>query len=268
MTLRAFGFALIVFLLTWSRTFGEVTIAWFDAQAGTSQIKLVWTSAAERKNWGFNVERSIDQKNWQHLGDTPSMKSQSPCIQNVMGASYEFVDSSVIAGTKYFYRLQLYGQPCGDPNVYHEQIVSAMIAAPTLTPASTITVFSSPTVIAPTALPTRMPTKTITVRPTFPLTPTKQIPTKIALVPTRVTPSPIIQMVAPTPLTWVTPSPTVLHVALKEQVDFEEPISAKPSPIVTFIRIGVVLVASLFGLSSIMCAALALYLFVRSSSHR
>ncbi|MBI5033888.1 MAG: hypothetical protein HZB51_25495 [Chloroflexi bacterium] len=269
---RSFGLALIIFLLSSATTSAEVTIASFEAQAGASQIKLLWTSAAERKNWGFNVERSTDQKNWQHLGATPSLKSQSPCIQNLMGASYEFIDFSVSAGTRYYYRLQLYGQPCGDPNTFHEQIVSAMVAAPTPTPSSTSTLTPSPTLVAPTALPTRTPTKTMTVRPIFsptiPPTATKQMPTKMAIVQNRFTPSPMIQTAGPTPFASIMPSPTGQLIALKEQVDLDASGSTTQLPSIDFIHVGVMLLASLFGLASFMCAAFAIYLLPRSSPRR
>lgn len=143
--LRQKRFRVLIFLIgllvasVSPRAFAEVTIASFEARGGAHQIKLTWVAAAERKNWGYNLERSTDQKNWQHVGANPSVKSQAPCIQNVLGATYELTDTDVAPGVRYFYRLQTLGQPCGDVNVYHEQIISAIMTAPTPTPISTHT---------------------------------------------------------------------------------------------------------------------------------
>lgn len=254
------------------RAAAEVTIAAFNAQVGAGQVKLVWTTATERKNWGFNIERSTDQKSWQHVGANPSVKSQSPCIQNVLGAAYEFTDPGLAPGVRYYYRLQTIGQPCGDPNTYHEEIISALVNAPTATPVFSRT--ASPTATATTPVSVSpIPSATRSAVPRF--TPSRApmlaspraipSPTQIAVLQNRFTPSPSRQHAA-TP--FVQPSPIVAAriVPREESSDSVESASASRAKMIDardWIRGGVFGLASLLGFAACVCGALALAVYIQ-----
>jgi hypothetical protein len=279
----------------------DVTISSFTAKAGAGQIKLAWTTATELKNWGFNVERSSDQKTWQHLGSNPSVKSQSPCIKNVMGAAYNFTDDAPALGQTYYYRLQMYGQPCGDPNTYHDQIVSAVANSPTATatlpaPATAPATPIAPEATAPpltaTALPSWTATTTrVTIIPATPLPPisttarpsaTRALPTQIAAGPVRATQAP------PNPNAPGSTPPAVETAPSGESTsstDDEATDTAEPSPAPfsggtsiggplqgsdsrALIFVGALALAGLLGLGAVICAALAVFFFMRPNLPR
>lgn len=258
-----------------SRVSAEVTIASFNAQSGAGQIKLVWTTASERKNWGFNIERSTDQKNWLHVGSNPSTKSQSPCIQNLMGASYELTDSGLTAGVKYYYRLQSYGQPCGDPNTYYEQIVSVVVNAPMVTPtllrtASPTATLITPAVNLPTPTATKLPLPTIIpgrTPPSAATTPTKT-PPKSAVAPSRPVPTLSDQNAARLPAPSIQPPPSVAArlASREEPIESDESAPLAPQSRMVdrrdLIRGGVVIVTVLLGIASLVCGTLALYVIL------
>jgi len=192
----------------------EVTIAAFRAQANAGQIKIFWTTASERKNWAFNLERSTDQKTWQRLGSNPTLKSQSPCIQNVMGAAYEFTDADIAPGVRYFYRLQAIGQPCGDANAYHDEIISALTIALTATPTATRTATPTatvPIIVLPTPLATRSATPTI-----IPSRAPSITPTRIATQRARAAPSATRQNTATSAPTAPASPVMITRIALRE----------------------------------------------------
>ncbi|MBI5303656.1 MAG: hypothetical protein HY868_16085 [Chloroflexi bacterium] len=256
--------------------FADVTIASFAAQGGAGQIKLVWTTSSERKNWGFNVERSTDQKNWLHVGSNPSTKSQSPCIQNVMGASYELTDAGLTAGVQYYYRLQTYGQPCGDTSAYYEQIVSAVVNGPTATPTASIAspaaTATTPGIATPIPSATGLPLPTVTPSrtPANPIATSSKTPARLAVAPSRATPTPANQnaMIPFSPS--VQPSPVVeARLASREDPADSEDLTTPPATQSrmldwrALVRGGVIGVAGLLGFASFVCGALAFFLFVR-----
>ena len=270
-----------------------VSISSFIAQAGNNQIKLMWTTASELKNRGFNLERSTDQNNWQHVGANPSVLSQSPCINNMMGASYQFIDAGLAPGLKYYYRLQLYGQPCGDQNTYYEQIVSAFVGptpTPTFTPTATRT--STPSATAaftatatatqsgvPSLIPSVTPGASSTANPSRTPTPIRAVtatpsvsatlPQKIAIaVPTKIAASQVQDtpvstrqpaQVSSAPTDEPVPAVQVLLSLPDEPVELEEPSAGSEN----FVRVGAIGLAGLFGLASLVCVAFALYLSIR-----
>jgi signal peptidase I len=137
-----------------------VTVSSFVANGGRGQIVLSWTTETEMSNWGFNIDRSVDQTNWTHVA---FVQSQSPCISNMTPNDYSYTDNGkglVITAT-YHYRLELLGSTCrhSEPDQYYERTVSASPnggkgpAQPTPTP----TVQPSPTAVPPTATPTAVP---------------------------------------------------------------------------------------------------------------
>ena len=241
----------------------EVTLVAFSARGDTSAIKIVWTTASERKNWGFNLERSTDQKTWEHLGAQPSVKSQSPCIQNVMGATYEFTDLGRAPGVRYFYRLQTIGQPCGDADRYHDEIISAQVIAPTATP--TVTRAASPTATAPIIV-SPIPSATRSVAPM--LTPTRALPsatatsTKIAIAQIRATST---RALAATPT--ASSSPMLAHRIATEESDAPAddaiPTQSQNNVARDWRRAGILGAAMLFGAGTLIVGALALIAYLR-----
>jgi hypothetical protein len=262
LVLFAIGLGVLV-LVNAARVSAEVTIAFFEARSGTGQIKLVWTTASERKNWGFNIERSTDQKTWQHIGAEPSVKSQSPCIQNVMGAAYEFTDPGLASSLRYYYRLQMVGQPCGDPNTYYEPVVSAMTNAPTptFTPSPTTSI-SVPNTATRVPSMTRLPSSTIAPG-RAPLAPTAT-PARIAIAPSRTAQSRSSQNMA-TPSAQPSPSVTVRWVARQEPTKDPEPefAQAQMTDSHNWVRAGILGLGTLMGFTAIVCGALALLVFTR-----
>lgn len=257
-----------------------VTISYFAAQSSPGQIKLMWTTASELKNRGFNVERSTDQKTWQHLGNNPSVLSQSPCVKNLMGAAYQFVDPTVAQGQTYYYRLQMVGQPCGDPNTYYEQIVAA-VSGPTPTPTAPATApgaaTRTPTLPAITAPPST-PAPTMAPRDT-PSSVTVAA-TRAATPPTNSSPLPPTKLArASMPATQVARAPEIVVPSQPASVPTaelniestrgEEPVSAvlpeTPSDSGRgIIFAGALGLAGLFGLGALGFGALAGVLFTRS----
>jgi hypothetical protein len=76
--------------------------------AGSSSaptVKITWETATEVNNLGFNIYRSDSQGGpWTKL-NANLIPSQVPPGSPV-GASYEYTDSKVVAGTTYFYLLE------------------------------------------------------------------------------------------------------------------------------------------------------------------
>jgi len=287
-TYKRAGWIALAFLacVLWSAhtVWAAVTISYFSAQGGEGQVKLIWTTASELKNRGFNVERSIDQQTWQHLGNNPSVLSQSPCIKNVVGASYQFIDTGLESGRNYFYRLQMVGQPCGDPNTYYEQIISAMTTGPTPTATATVpgiatspatrpTFTATPTAFA-TPLPTFVPSVTPTTIASATASPNRTpqsstslptpLPTKLARASIPSTQVPDNQNIVAPPL----PTNATSSLMSVGSTDVAEPAPALPVETSginnrEIIFTGALGLAGLFGIGALVCAAIAIFLFVR-----
>ncbi len=196
-----------------------VSVSSFGAEGGQGQITLTWVTATELKNFGFNIERSVNSADASSWTKIAFVQSQSPCIQSLDPLTYSYTDSGLPAGAKYYYRLQLFGSPCGDPNVYHETIVSAVSSgAPTPTP--TATSVPPTATAAPTATRTPVPTATATstsiatnAAPTnTPVALLSDTPAASTLVPTlasaSATPMPKSTAVPASGVVTATPAPT------------------------------------------------------------
>ncbi|MDP4117473.1 MAG: T9SS type A sorting domain-containing protein, partial [Bacteroidota bacterium] len=71
----------------------------FSSVVKNNTVNLSWTTATEKSNYGFNVERSSDKTNWVKVGFVNGNgNSNSP-------KNYSFVDKSVNCGKQY-YRLK------------------------------------------------------------------------------------------------------------------------------------------------------------------
>lgn len=76
-----------------------VELVSFDGSAEKNNIKLRWSTATEVDNYGFDVERK-ENNSWEKIGFVEGNgTTNSP-------KSYTFVDSTVISGIKYTYRLK------------------------------------------------------------------------------------------------------------------------------------------------------------------
>lgn len=71
----------------------------FETQASDAGVKLLWSTASEENNKGFEVERSADAQNWEYLGFVEGAGSTTE-IQE-----YDFVDAQPEMGFNY-YRLK------------------------------------------------------------------------------------------------------------------------------------------------------------------
>jgi len=98
---------LIILLLINFESFAQsnstlpVQLVYFNATTlSNNQVLLQWGTATETNNYGYNLERSEYQSNWEILGFIPGNgNSFSP-------KNYEFVDSTITHGGDYYYRLR------------------------------------------------------------------------------------------------------------------------------------------------------------------
>jgi hypothetical protein len=204
-----------------------VTISSFAATGGGGKIVLSWTTATELGNFGFNVERSTDQKNWIKITATP-VQSYSLCNSSVTGNSYNYTDdsSSLVLTTTYYYRLQSLGKQCGDSDEYYDRIVSAapngtknpVQATATPTPPATATTqpAATPTTVPPTAAPTNVPQATSTDTPQAQDTPAA----------TSTPPANAPRFTPTATLTGVTHVPTAADGAATQPAGTEQPTDA------------------------------------------
>lgn len=77
-----------------------VTLISFDAKAQKHSIELNWATASEVNNMGYNIQRSMDGRNFQSIGFVDGNGNSSVRID------YDFEDSDVLSGQTYYYRLQ------------------------------------------------------------------------------------------------------------------------------------------------------------------
>ena len=81
-----------------------ITLAAFDAQWNEEQVAVTWETVSETDNLGFNLYRSTSET---ELGEKingemiPAQASGS-----TQGASYTYMDSSVVPGVTYWYTLE------------------------------------------------------------------------------------------------------------------------------------------------------------------
>lgn len=74
----------------------------FDAQKEGTTAQLSWVTSSEQDNTGFDVERSLDGKQWQSLG---FVASQAQDGNSPLRLSYTYIDYSPVNGQN-FYRLK------------------------------------------------------------------------------------------------------------------------------------------------------------------
>ncbi len=86
----------------WRRPLDEiipVELISFTASVTGNDVTLSWTTATELNNLGFEVQRSIENKNWNTIAFVEGAGTTTS------SQSYGYVDNSISSG-KYFYRLK------------------------------------------------------------------------------------------------------------------------------------------------------------------
>ncbi len=76
-----------------------VELAYFHAKLRDEIVVLDWMTATELNNEGFEIERSLDGKNWENIGFVTGQGTTNSTT------TYDFVDDRPMAGTNY-YRLK------------------------------------------------------------------------------------------------------------------------------------------------------------------
>jgi hypothetical protein len=76
-----------------------VSLLFFDAQPGVSEVNLSWATATESNSSYFSIERSIDGINFTEIGQKNAAGS------SVVKINYEFLDVNPVIGRSY-YRLK------------------------------------------------------------------------------------------------------------------------------------------------------------------
>jgi hypothetical protein len=79
-----------------------VELVTFEATAGDREVTLRWTTASERDNARFEIQRKTASNDWRAIG-TVDGSGNSQTTQN-----YEYADRSVTNGVSYTYRLLSY----------------------------------------------------------------------------------------------------------------------------------------------------------------
>lgn len=91
----------------------------FKAVLLDQEVKLVWSTATEKDNHGFDIERSADNRNWTTLGFVPGHGTTAE------KSEYAFTDDHPLAGVNY-YRLK---QMDTDGSFQHTPMVVADVHA-------------------------------------------------------------------------------------------------------------------------------------------
>ncbi len=80
-----------------------ITLVSFNAIGGESEVRLTWETAAEIDNEGFNLWRA-ESADGEYTKINPSLIPAQGDPDT--GASYEYVDSDVVKGRSYYYKLE------------------------------------------------------------------------------------------------------------------------------------------------------------------
>ncbi|MFQ5652442.1 MAG: FlgD immunoglobulin-like domain containing protein [bacterium] len=92
----------------------------FSAAAGDGEIILRWETATETDNFGFDIERSVDQQQWRKIGFVAGHGTTA------LPQTYIFSDTDVTAN-RYFYRLK---QIDRDGQFEYSEPTEVVLAAP------------------------------------------------------------------------------------------------------------------------------------------
>ena len=94
-----------------------VELASFSGQYANNSVLLKWTTASEKNNKGFGVERRVGEgSNWQQVAFVAG--------KSATGAAYSYVDATAPQGTSY-YRLR---QEDNDGTTAYSPVVAVLVA--------------------------------------------------------------------------------------------------------------------------------------------
>lgn len=79
-----------------------VTLMTFEAHKKANKALLVWATATEEQNRGFNVERSSDGRSWSTIGFVASLAENG---KSALKLDYDYTDNNPLNGRNY-YRLK------------------------------------------------------------------------------------------------------------------------------------------------------------------
>jgi hypothetical protein len=240
-----------------------VTLTSFTATPQGDSILIEWETASEVDMFGFYVQRAPYTPDITVCAILPGLNRISnliPAEGDIIGASYDFTDSSAEIGATYYYCLEavevdgdyefhgpisagISDEPTTEPSKTPTPTPTPTYAPPpppppvtstsTPTPGPTSTATSTPPTSTPTRTPTHTPTRTPTDTPSVSEndedTPTQPVPTTSTQVPTV---EPTTTIATATPDANPGPQPTGT-AALVAQATAISPIASerpKPSP--------------------------------------
>jgi hypothetical protein len=156
-----FMFVLAGYFLLVQDAKGAVHLSRFETSGEDQQVRIVWSTDTELNTAGFYIQRS-DSENGNYIRVSSFIFHQG---DSITGADYEYIDSGLINGQVYWYRLEEI--ETNQNSIYYDP-ESAMPWDPSIpTPSGTAT--NTPTTTStltnqsgnPTPTSTRTPTKTV-----------------------------------------------------------------------------------------------------------
>jgi len=226
-----FAWIVLLTLLPVSPALAGVELTSFAAMPMGQTILIAWQTGSEVDMQGFYLWRSTDPDGGDRISDL--IPATGP------GASYQFTDSSPVAGQLYYYRLEAVEQ--GGASEFFGPVSATVPPVPSDTPSPTPSLTPSGT-LSPT--PTVSPTPTLTGSPTATRTATPTpsrtwtpTPTRTATPIRTATPWPTFTRFptnTPRPLPSATPRPAVPTATLPPTLVPTAPLVPTVAPIVTF----------------------------------
>jgi hypothetical protein len=98
-----------------------VELTSFSAIVNENQIKLVWNTATELNNFGFEIQRSIDKEAWSNIGFVNGSGTSTS------SNDYTFLDDNISNAVAYSYRLK---QVDHDGSFEFSKTIEVVIGAP------------------------------------------------------------------------------------------------------------------------------------------
>ena len=80
-----------------------INLIFFDAEPGNKNITLIWETASEIENAGFNLYRSESMNGKYKLINKQLIPTKGSSVQ---GSTYEFIDKNLKNGKTYYYKLE------------------------------------------------------------------------------------------------------------------------------------------------------------------
>jgi hypothetical protein len=143
-----------------------VVLSYFVGIPAQNSVTLEWETVTEIDVQGFYVQRSLDEvDNYQRINTQMIVAAGDP----LLGRAYDYLDQTVINGTRYYYRLEVVDET--DASTFFgplEAIPGVSTLTPTASPTRTVTQAAqrTPTRTSTPVPPTRVITSTFTPTPT------------------------------------------------------------------------------------------------------